>query len=147
MEGGDSMKITEHFKLEEFERSDTAKRMGIDNTVPNQLLPNIQALCKNVLEPLRQQFDEPVYISSGYRSPALNKAIKGAASSQHMKGEAADIYSRQGAKRLREWYLWMVDNLQFDQLIWESRDGGRRKWIHVSYKNEKANRQQVFTCK
>jgi len=141
------MKITEHFKLEEFERSDTAKRMGIDNTVPNRLLPNIQALCENVLEPLRQQFDEPVYISSGYRSPALNKAIKGAASSQHMKGEAADIYSRQGAKRLREWYLWMVDNLSFDQLIWESRDGGRRKWIHVSYKRTGVNRQSVFTCK
>jgi hypothetical protein len=121
--------------------------MGIDNTVPNQLLPNIQALCENVLEPLRQQFDEPVYISSGYRSPALNSSVNGAKKSQHMKGEAADIYSRQGAKRLREWYLWMVDNLSFDQLIWESRDGGRRKWIHVSYKRTGVNRQSVFTCK
>ena len=139
------MKITEHFKLEEFERSDTAKRTGIDNTVPNRLLPNIQALCENVLESLRQQFDEPVYISSGYRCPRLNKAVNGAKKSQHMKGQAADIYSRQGAKRLREWYLWMVDNLSFDQLIWETRDGGRRKWIHVSYVSKEQNRQQVFS--
>ena len=137
------VKLTEHFSLEEFERSDTAKRMGIDNTMPNQLLPNIQALCENVLEPLRQQFDEPVYISSGYRSPALNKAVKGAASSQHMKCEAADIYSKQGAKRLREWYLWMIDNLHFDQLIWEVRSNS--KWIHVSYKRTGVNRQQVFS--
>ena len=137
------MQLSKHFKLEEFERSETAKRMGIDNTVPNQLLPNIQALCENVLEPLRPQFDEPVYISSGYRCPALNKAVKGAASSQHMKGEAADIYSRQGAKRLREWYLWMVDNLSFDQLIWEVR--ANSKWIHVSYKRTGVNRQSVFT--
>lgn len=137
------VKLTEHFKSEEFERSDTAKRMGIDNTMPNQLLPNIQALCENVLEPLRQQFDEPVYISSGYRSPALNKAVKGATSSQHMKGEAADIYSKRGAMRLREWYLWMVDNLHFDQLIWEVRPNS--KWIHVSYKRTGVNRQQVFS--
>ena len=139
------MKITEHFSLEEFERSETAMRLGIDNTVPNRLLPNIQALCENVLEPLRQQFDEPVYISSGYRCPRLNKAVNGAKKSQHMKGQAADIYSRQGAKRLREWYLWMVDNLSFDQLIWETRDGGRRKWIHVSYVSKEQNRQQVFS--
>ena len=139
------MRLTEHYKLEEFERSETAKRMGIDNTVPNRLLPNIQALCENVLEPLRRQFDEPVYISSGYRCPALNKAVNGAASSQHMKGEATDIYSRQGAKRLREWYLWMVDNLHFDQLIWEVR--ANSKWIHVSYKRTGVNRQQVFTCR
>ena len=143
----DNNRLSPHFTVMEFERSDTAKRMGIDNTVPNQLLPNIQALCENVLEPLRQQFDEPVYISSGYRSPALNSSVNGAKKSQHMKGEAADIYSRQGAKRLREWYLWMVDNLSFDQLIWESRDGGRRKWIHVSYVSKEKNRQQVFTCK
>ena len=139
------MKITEHFSTEEFERSETAMRLGIDNTVPNRLLPNIQALCENVLEPLRQQFDEPVYISSGYRCPRLNKAVNGAKKSQHMKGQAADIYSRQGAKRLREWYLWMVDNLSFDQLIWETRDGGCRKWIHVSYVSKEQNRQQVFS--
>ncbi|MBO4564201.1 MAG: peptidase M15 [Bacteroidaceae bacterium] len=140
------MKLSEHFKLEEFERSATAQRLNVDNRVPEALIPNLQALCENVLEPLRQQFGEPVYISSGYRCYALNNYVKGALKSQHMKGEAADIYSKQGAKRLREWYLWMVDNLVFDQLIWETRPNGS-KWIHVSYKRTGPNRQQVFTCR
>ena len=141
------MRLSQHFTLWEFLRSETAAKRGIDNEdiTPVQLA-NMQALCENVLEPLRQQFGEPVYISSGYRCPALNKAVKGATASQHMKGEAADIYSKQGAKRLREWYLWMVDNLVFDQLIWETRPNGS-KWIHVSYKSTGPNRQQVFACK
>ena len=79
---------------------------------------------------------------------SFNDAVKGATSSQHMKGEAADfkikLDNAKGVK-LYDLYLWMVDNLSFDQLIWEVRPNS--KWIHVSYKNEKANRQQVFTCK
>ena len=141
------MKLTEHFNLEEFERSDTARRLGIDNTVPNGLLPNIQALCENVLEPVRQHFGVPIYLSSGYRCTALNKAVRGATASQHMKGEAADIYIK-ASPQLALWniYVWMIDNLQFDQLIWETRPNGS-KWIHVSYKSTGPNRQQVFTVK
>ena len=141
------MKLSPHFKVKEFTRSETAAKRGIDNEdiTPVQLA-NMQALCENVLEPLRQQFGEPVYISSGYRCPALNKAVKGALKSQHMKGEAADIYSKQGAKRLREWYLWMVDNLVFDQLIWETRPSGS-KWIHVCYVTYRKNRHQKLQCK
>ena len=140
------MKLTEHFNLEEFERSDTARRLGIDNTVPNGLLPNIQALCENVLEPVRQHFGVPIYLSSGYRCTALNKAVRGATASQHMKGEAADIYIK-ASPQLALWniYVWMIDNLQFDQLIWEVRPTS--KWIHVSYKRTGVNRQQVFTCR
>jgi uncharacterized protein YcbK (DUF882 family) len=92
--------------------------LGIDNTVPKALLPNIQALCENVLEPLRLHFDIPIYISSGYRCPALNSSVNGAKKSQHMKGQAADIYIKASHITLREIYLWMVDNLSFDQLIW-----------------------------
>ena len=141
------MKLTPHFSFREFERSDTAKRLGIDNTVPKALRPNIQALCENVLEPVRNHFGVPIHISSGYRCTALNKAVGGASKSQHMKGQAADIYINAPPLTLRDIYLWMVDNLSFDQLIWESRDGGRRKWIHVSYVSEVTNRQQVFSCK
>ena len=139
------MKITEHFSLEEFERSDTAKRLGIDNSVPKGLLPNIQALCENVLEPVRQHFGVPIYLSSGYRCPALNKAVKGATASQHMKGEAADIYIKTSQLTLRDVYLWMIDNLVFDQLIWEVRPTS--KWIHVSYKSTGPNRGHVLTCR
>ena len=146
----ENMRLTNNFSLEEFERSDTAKRLGIDNHVPQFAVERLRTLCEKVLQPVRDHFGVPVIITSGYRCPDLNDAVKGATSSQHMKGEAADfkikVDNTKGVK-LYDLYLWMVDNLSFDQLIWEVRDGGRRKWIHVSYKNEKANRQQVFTCR
>ena len=85
------MKLTKHFSIEEFERSERAKRLGIDNTVPKALRPNIQALCENVLEPVRQHFGVPIYISSGYRCPRLNKVVNGVTTSQHQTGQAADI--------------------------------------------------------
>ena len=146
----ENMRLTNNFSLEEFERSDTAKRLGIDNRVPQFAIARLRTLCEKVLQPVRDHFGVPIIITSGYRCPDLNDAVKGATSSQHMKGEAADfkikVDNTKGVK-LYDLYLWMVDNLSFDQLIWEVRDGGRRKWIHVSYKNEKTNRQQVFTCK
>ena len=139
-------RLSQHFTLWEFLRSETALKRGIDNEdITEVQLQNMQALCENVLEPLRQHFGEPVYISSGYRCYYLNNCVNGAKKSQHQYGQAADIYCKQGSKRLKEWYLWMVDNLQFDQLIWEVRPNS--KWIHVSYKATGENRQQVFTCK
>ena len=141
------MRLSKNFTLEEFERSDTAKRLGIDNHVPLFAIARLRILCEKVLQPVRDHFGVPIIITSGYRCPDLNDAVKGATSSQHMKGEAADFKIRAKNIKLYDIYLWMVDNLSFDQLIWEVRDGGRRKWIHVGYKNEKANRQQVFTCK
>jgi len=140
------MKLTKHFSIEEFERSERAKRLGIDNTVPKALRPNIQALCENVLEPVRNHFEVPIHISSGYRCTALNKAVGGAPKSQHMKGQAADIYINAPPLTLRDIYLWMVDNLSFDQLIWEVRGGGRSKWIHVSYVSEGRNRHKALRC-
>lgn len=139
------MKLSKNFKLKEFTRSATAERRGIDNhsMLTEKNLYNLEALCKNDLQPLRDHFKEPVLISSGFRCAALNGVVGGAKKSQHMYGEAADIYSPFGAKRTREWYLWMVDNLVFDQLIWEVRH--ESKWIHVSYKATGPNRQQVLT--
>ena len=150
-------RLSKNFSLEEFERSDTAKRLKIDNHVPQFAVPRLRTLCEKVLQPVRDHFGVPIIITSGYRCPDLNDAVKGATSSQHMKGEAADfkikVDNTKGVK-LYDLYLWMVDNLSFDQLIWEVRPlrqaQGRptnSKWIHVSYKNEKANRQQVFTCR
>ena len=148
------MQISKNFSLEEFERSDTAKRLGIDNHVPQFAIARLRTLCEKVLQPVRDHFGVPIIITSGYRCPDLNDAVKGATSSQHMKGEAADFYINAPPLTLRDIYLWMVDNISFDQLIWEVRPlrqaQGRptnSKWIHVSYKNEKANRQQVFTCR
>ena len=139
------VRLTPHFSLREFERSDTAKRKGIDNTVPKALLPNIQALCENVLEPLRQHFGMPIYISSGYRCPALNRSVNGARKSQHMTGQAADIYIMNKEMPLKAVFDWMVKHLDYDQIIWETRPSGS-KWIHVSYVSEDKNRRKALKC-
>ena len=111
------MKLTKHFSLEEFSHSSTAKARGIDNTVPEKLIPALRNLCERVLEPLREQVREPVIISSGYRCPALNKAVGGSDTSQHMKGEACDIYV-EDVEKLRKWFAILMDG-DFDQLIFE----------------------------
>ena len=145
------MRITPHFTLEEFERSGTAVRLHIDNRVPAELVPNIRHLCEEVLEPLREHFNEPIFISSGYRCEELNKAVGGVRNSQHMRGEAADICpiingrpdstSPEARKKMREWAEWIMDNLHFDQLLREH--SGNSYWLHLSLKREGENRQQV----
>ena len=151
------MQLTEHFTLEEFTTSSTAKARGIDNSVSSQrVVDNLRNLCKQVLEPLRSYANQPITISSGYRCKALNKVVGGARNSQHMTGEAADIhiplydFKDSTGSRLtdietaREWMQWLTDNTDFDQLILETMN---RKifWIHVSCKrNRSLNRHQVI---
>ena len=145
------MQLTEHFTLEEFTRSATAERLHIPNT-PNTLnIQNLRTLCSHVLEPLRQYVGEPVIISSGYRCNELNKAVGGVSGSQHTKGEAADIRIPDAATG-KEWFTWIMDNLEFDQLIWETKrvpnipnnpnTPNSTHWIHVSYR-EDHNRQTL----
>ena len=135
--------LTKHFTLEEFSHSSTAKARGIDNTVPKQLVPALRNLCERVLEPLRERVKEPVIISSGYRCPALNKAVGGTNTSQHMKGEACDIYMEDKTK-LRKWFAILMDG-DFDQLIFERNRRTDRCWIHVSCKPDTSlNRHQVI---
>ena len=124
--------LTKHFTLEEFSFSSTAKSRGINNTVPLQFIPSLRNLCEKVLEPLREQVKEPVIISSGYRCPALNRAVGGSNTSQHMKGEACDIYM-EDKEKLRKWFAILMDG-DFDQLIFERNRKTGRCWIHVSCK-------------
>lgn len=143
-----NLRLSEHFVLSEFERSATAEKLGIDNSCPSQYIPALSQLCKTILEPLRQHFGEPVIISSGYRSPTLNIKVGGVYASQHTLGEAADIVppynQRQTPYTLREWFDWLKDNTDFDQLILEH-DSKGSYWIHVSCrKNRKKNRHQEF---
>ena len=135
--------LTKHFTLEEFSFSSTAKSRGINNTVPLQFIPSLRNLCEKVLEPLRERVKEPVIISSGYRCPALNKAVGGKNTSQHMKGEACDI-SMEDKEKLRKWFAILMDG-DFDQLIFERNRKTGRCWIHVSCKTDsEQNRHQVI---
>lgn len=139
--------LTPHFRLSEFSRSQTADSHGIDNSVPEELIPSLRNLCEQVLEPLREHFNKPVVISSGYRCPKLNRLVGGVSNSQHQKGEAADIVlppslsSKPSA--LSSWFEWLKENTNFDQLIWERK--GNTRWIHVSCKRDLSkNRQSVL---
>lgn len=128
------MQISEHFHLEEFLKSQTAARLGIPNKPGDAEIRKLQALCHNVLEPVRLHFARPIVISSGYRSPALNKAIGGSSTSQHSKGEAAD-FEIPGVPNL-EVAQWMEKKLNYDQLILEFYTPGQPNsgWIHVSWR-------------
>ena len=121
-------KLSENFSLAEMVRSQTASRKGIRNRPgPNQI-EALELLCKNVLQPVRDHFGKPVNVSSGYRSPKLNRAIGGSGSSQHCKGEAAD-FTVSGVSNL-EVCKWMEKTLNYDQLIYEYGESG---WVHCSF--------------
>ena len=130
-------KLSEHFSLGEFVRSSTAQRMSIDNTPDAEVIENLRNLCTKVLEPLREHLGQPVVITSGFRSKRLNEAVGGVKQSQHLRGEAADLMV-ESEKQAREWIRWMMDFLEFDQLILEKK--GKKVWVHVSLKR---NRMQV----
>ena len=136
--------LTPHFKLSEFIKSSTATARKIDNTPSQEVISNLQALCQNVLEPLREYFNCPIIIGSGFRSPALNKAVGGVKNSQHMTGQAADIHIPDEATGKR-WFVWLMDNVPFHQLIWEkSTPSSTHHWIHVAFKRTGINKQQVI---
>lgn len=128
-----------YFTVAEFVKSDTADRRAIDNRLPKELLPNVQALVNNVLDPLREAYGKPIRVNSGFRCPALNKAVKGSATSDHMNGRAADITAGSPKENKRLFYLIQELGLPFDQLI----DEKHFSWVHVSYR-EGANRNQVL---
>lgn len=111
--------ITKNFQWEEFEISDKAAELEIDNTIPDDTVAeNIRALVFEILQPLRDACGHPLRINSGYRSKALNKAVKGAANSQHTRGEAADIHEDNPFT-----LAWLVLHigLPFDQLYYTTR--------------------------
>lgn len=140
----DDLRLTEHFKLSEFTKSSTASARGIDNTPNEQQVANLKRLCQEVLEPLRQHFGVPIIIGSGFRCPKLNKLVGGVSNSQHMTGEACDIHLSD-QKKLRDWFTWLMDNTNFDQLILERfSKTSPHYWIHVSCKSGPSkNRHQV----
>lgn len=138
------MKLSKNFTEAEFVKSQTAERKGIDNSVPEELIPVAKALFENVVQPVRDNFG-PTIINSGYRSPALNEAVGGSGKSQHCKCEAVDI-EVPGVPNA-EVAQWILDNLDFDQLILEFYTKGipDSGWVHVSYKQEE-NRKSVLTA-
>lgn len=129
--------------MKEALRSNTAQRLGIDNMPDNETLVTMQVTAQHIFEPLRNHFNEPIYISSFYRSPELNKAIGGSTNSQHCKGEAIDIDDVYSKASNADFFNYIKDKLEFDQLIWEFGDDENPAWVHVSY-NLGKNRMRIL---
>ena len=134
------MRLSKNFVLSEITRSNTAKRLGINNEPTKKDLENIQRIITNILQPLRNHLG-PIRISSGYRNKELNRAIGGSNKSQHSKGEALDIqFWKDGKMCNKEIYDWILDNaVDFDQMINEF----DFSWIHISLKKYN-NRREVL---
>jgi hypothetical protein len=142
------MKLSEHLELAEFIRSSTAKRLGISNTPTDEHLKNAKLWAENIFEPIRLHFRRPIFLSSGYRSKALNDATPGSSStSQHSTAEAGDIDQDGTEISNAEVFYFVLDKLDFDQLIWEYGNDANPDWVHVSYETSgKPQRKQVLKC-
>ena len=140
------MKLSKNLSLAECLRSQTAKRLGIKNEPHDEfVVKNLKAIAEHVFQPLREAFGCPIYVSSGYRHPDLNRAIGGAKRSQHMEGRAldldADVFGRCTNAQI---FHYIKDNLEFDQLVWEFGDEDNPDWVHVSYVLDGDNRKRCL---
>ncbi|GAB6121077.1 D-Ala-D-Ala carboxypeptidase family metallohydrolase [Dysgonomonas termitidis] len=133
--------ITKNFTLEELSHSNTAVAKGIRNIPDVQQQLNLTALAKRLLQPLRDIYNEPFIINSGFRSQETNKAVGGVPNSQHTKGQAADVSVKEPRKLLA---ALLKSGLDFDQAILYQ--DGRNNFLHLSY-NREGNRKQVLYSK
>lgn len=126
-----------HFSFQEFERSETAYRHGIDNTAPEGARRNIAALVDRVLDPLREAWGKPLTVTSGYRCPELNRIVGGAKTSHHLRGMAADISTGNRVENRRLFQMVLDLKLPFTQLI----DEKNFAWVHISLDPADVKRQ------
>lgn len=134
------MRLSKNFVLSEVTRSNIAKRLGIENEPSKKHLQNIKNIIINLIQPMRDAIG-PIRISSGYRSPNVNRAVNGSFKSQHCKGEALDLqFWSDGEISNKAIYDWVLSSdVEFDQMINEF----DFSWIHISLK-DKDNRKQVL---
>ena len=135
-----------YFTISELCASDTARARGIDNTPSSGVTLELTTLIEKLLDPIREAWGGPITVNSGYRCQKLNAAVGGVATSQHLRGEAADISvgilakNRQLFDRIVE--LQKAGQIEFDQLIDES----NYAWVHISYRQGR-NRNQILHLK
>jgi len=127
------MNLSKNFTLSEFTESATASKYKLNNTPSPEVIKNLEKLCVNCLQKLRDKIGMPIKISSGYRSILVNKKVKGSDTSQHIKGEAADI--KVEGLTPKQLYNYILNNaIPFDQLILEP------TWVHISWSSTRRRR-------
>jgi zinc D-Ala-D-Ala carboxypeptidase len=131
--------LTPHFSMHEMIVSEIALRHGIPNDPPESALASLERLCRQTLEPLRAYINAPLNVTSGYRSPLVNRLVGGSPRSQHCLGEAADFRAA-GFENRNVLALLVESGVLFDQAILEFGPAG---WVHVSYRVEMNRRQTL----
>jgi len=141
------MNLTANFSLHELTKSETALRMGFDNTPDEETTENLRLLCEKVLQPVRDHYGKGVKVNSGYRSPESNAAVGGSKTSDHCKGMAADIEIPGVANA--DLAQWIMDNLDYTQLILEFYTPGipDSGWVHISYDPNRLTKQELTATK
>lgn len=135
------MNLSKNFTLEELIYSPTAKRLKIDNTPSKYVISSLKKLCENVLQPLRDKYEKPIIVTSGYRSSRLNKAVGGSSTSDHVYGRAADIRTVDDNNKI----LWdlLLDMVQKGEIyVKQVIDEFGYDWIHVSF--QEGNKKNQF---
>lgn len=137
---------SKNFSKQEMRYSTTAFKNNIDNYPPAYADKNLAKLCKNILQPIRDKWGKPLIVSSGYRSIKLNNFIGGSKTSQHTKGEAADILPSlpEDFDKLKNLVLQMIENKEITvgQFLIESKTNTNKRttrWLHISLPTEKHN--------
>ena len=141
------MNLSANFTLKELTKSDTATRLGLDNTPDDEALENLKVLCEMVLQPVRDHFGKSVTVNSGFRSPESNAAVGGSKTSDHCRGQACDIEIPGVANA--DLAQWIMDNLDYTQLILEFYTPGipDSGWVHVSYDPDNLKKQELTATK
>jgi len=138
------LRLTPHFTLAQLIHSKTATKKGIDNTPPKKIIRNLKQLAGG-LEEVRGLLGYPLMISSGYRCKALNSAVGGSETSQHVQGLAADFVCRQFGSPYRICKKIAASDLEFDQLIHEYGKSKKEQWIHLGFGPK--SRRQILTIR
>lgn len=141
------MQLTNNFSLHEMTKSETAIRLGMENAPTDEVIASLRALCEKVLQPVREHYGKGVKVNSGYRAPEVNAAVGGSKTSDHCKGQAADI-EIPGVSNA-ELAQWIEANLPYTQLILEFYTKGipDSGWVHVSYDPNNLKKQSLTAVK
>lgn len=121
------------FSIAELTKSDTARRLGIDNTPSDSIKKNLTLFIEKVLDPIREDWGSPIIVSSGYRCPELNKAVGGVNTSGHLYGFCADLQVKGDLRKFSNFVIeWMKEHqMKYDQIIWEK--SGNVTWLHFCW--------------
>ena len=141
------MNLTKNFTLAEMVKSETALRHDMDNTPGEAEIANLKQLAEKVLQPVRDAYGKGVKVNSGYRHPEVNAKVGGSKTSDHCKGQAADIEIPGVANA--DLAKWITENLDFTQVILEFYTPGipDSGWVHVSYDQQNLKKQVLTATK